>query len=344
MAAVPADTVRKRPFGYGVFFSGDGLHWKAYEGNPVISYADVSAVAYDTARRLFIASTKQRMLVSNTSVTPAKMDRAAFISTSKDFTTWTAPEAPGSAWTLAVEGDPLDDWAEKARGGLEAQIYGMPLYPYESGCIGFPWVFDVQDYDTGVFAPNGDGPVQPQIAFSRDLIHWSRPDRDPVVPLGVRGAWDDGAVYTASSLVRTSTQLMLYYGGMNLGHGGSRGGRPQLARIARAVWRVDGFVSLSNGGDDMGVITTRPLTFSGKTLHVNACIRGSLRVALLDASGNPIPGFSLAQADILKGDDLSGTVRWASGSDLTKLEGRTVKLRFYLKKGDLYSYWFSGGR
>ncbi|MEO6916802.1 MAG: hypothetical protein ABI151_15175, partial [Chitinophagaceae bacterium] len=87
MDVIKTDTVRKRPFGYGVFFSKDGLNWKAYEGNPVISYADVSAVAYDESKRLFIAVTKQNMSMSNTSVTPKKLDRAAFISTSKDFTT-----------------------------------------------------------------------------------------------------------------------------------------------------------------------------------------------------------------------------------------------------------------
>lgn len=341
MAAVAADSIRGRPFGYGVFFSPDGLHWKAYEGNPVISYADVSAVAYDTARRLFIASTKQRMLVSHTSVTPGKMDRAAFLSTSTDFTHWTAPGRPGSPWALAVEGDPLDDWAEKARGGLETQIYGMTLHPYASGYIGLPWVFDIDDYDTGVFAPYGDGPIQPQIAFSRDLLHWSRPDRDPVIPLGVQGAWDDGAIYTASSFVMTDRQVILYYGGMNLGHGGSRGSQTQVARIARATWRRDGFISLANGGEDTGIVTTRLLVFGGKTLRVNARITGTLRVEVLDTTGKPVPGFSLREARAIRGDQLSGLVSWRAGNDLSSLKNKPVRLRFYLKGGDLYAYWFS---
>jgi hypothetical protein len=143
MDVVQADTVKKRPFGYAVSFSNDGLHWTPYEGNPVITYADVSNVAYDEANGLFIAATKQRMLVSNTSVTPGKMDRAAFISTSKDFINWTAPGAPGSAWTLAVEGDHIDDMIVMAKGGLEEEIYGMTVHPYEGIYIGLPWAFDV---------------------------------------------------------------------------------------------------------------------------------------------------------------------------------------------------------
>lgn len=341
MAVVPPDTARGRPFGYGVFFSRDGLHWQAYTGNPVISYADVSAVGYDTARKLFVATTKQRMLVSNTSVTPVKMDRAAFVSTSKDFITWTAPDEPHSPWTLAVEGDPLDDRMEQARGGLEMQVYGMPLYPYESGYIGLPWMFGVDNYDAGVFAAYGDGPIQPGIAFSRDLAHWTRPGREPVIPLGIQGSWNDGAIYTASSLIKTDKQLILYYGGMNLGHGGSRDVRTQVARIAQATWRIDGFVSLSNGGDDTGVITTRLITFTGRELHVNAHITGSLEVEVLDAAGKPKPGFTCSEAHSLRGDQFRALVSWRQGSDLAPLEGKPVRLRFYLKGGDLYSYWFS---
>lgn len=163
--------------GYWVCFSPDGLHWTPYAGNPVIAYGDVASVAYDRQARLFIASTKQRMLMANTSVTPGKQDRAAFVSVSTNFTDWSAPGAPHARWTLAVEGDPADDFRTMARGGIEAQIYGMPIYPYEKMYIGLPWVFDIMTYNTGIYAATGDGPIQPQIAASRDLRHWSRPTR-----------------------------------------------------------------------------------------------------------------------------------------------------------------------
>lgn len=343
MDVVQADTARKRPFGYGVLFSSDGLHWNPYEGNPVLSYADVSQVAYDEEKRLFIASTKQRMLVSNTSVTPGKMDRAAFISTSKDFINWTAPDAPGSQWTLAVEGDPIADQLVMAKGGIEAQIYGMSLYPYEGIYIGLPWAFDVSSYNKGVFAPYGAGDIQPQIAVSRDLRHWSRPNRDPIIPLGIKGAWDDGAIYSSSKFLQTKNEVQLYYGGMNMDHGGSSGGRTQVAKIAKATWRRDGFVSLSNGGNDVGVITTKAITFTGGKLMVNADIHssGSLKVEILDASGTPVPGYMFSQAKGISGDQLSAMVNWQGGSDLAKLIGKQIKLRFYLDDGDLYSYWFT---
>lgn len=340
MAVSKVDNGKK--FGYGVWFSPDGLRWTAYEGNPVITYADVSNVAYDKSKKLFIAATKQRMLVSNTSVTPHKMDRAAFISVSKDFIHWTAPDAPGSAWTLAVEGDPADDLMVMSKGGLEAQIYGMTVHPYEGIYIGLPWCFDVMNYDAGIYAGYGDGPIQPQFVASRDLKHWSRPARDPIIPLGKAGAWDDGTVYSSSTMQVSEKKIDLYFGAMNLPHGGDKGERKQVAQIAKASWRRDGFVSLHNEGNDAGTIITKAFVFSGRKLYVNTKLfaGGSLKIELLDASGKSIPGYSFSDARPLTGDQLSVPVQWKNGSDVSRLEGKEIRLKFYLKGGDLFSYWF----
>jgi hypothetical protein len=342
MDVVQADTAKKKTFGYGVFFSENGLNWIPFDGNPVISYADVSTVAYDEPKGLFIAATKQRMLVSNTSVTPGKMDRAAFISTSKDFINWTAPSSPGSAWTLAVEGDQVDDMIVMSKGGMEGQIYGMTVHPYEGIYIGLPWAFDVSSYTAGVFAGYGDGPIQPQIAASRDLRHWNRPSREPVLPLGKAGAWDDGTLYSSSKMLVSEKQIDLYFGAMNMTHGGSSNTQIQTAQIAKATWRRDGFVSMANAGDDEGIITTNPVVFTGNRLVVNAKLfkAGSLKIEILDDSNIPVPGFTIAEAKPITGDQLSAVVSWQQGADLKRLAGKRIKLRFHLKGGDLYSYWF----
>jgi len=336
--ATPAD---KR--GYAVYFSPDGLHWTPYAKNPVISYGDVCQVAYDRPRHLFIATSKQRMLIANTSVTPNKQDRSAFVSVSTNFTDWHAPDAPGSAWSLGVEGDPADDLRVMSEGGLEAQIYGMPVYPNEGIYIGLPWVFNIMNYTAGIYAAPGDGPIQPEIAVSRDLRLWSRPARDPILPLGREGAWDCGTIYTASSMLVSSNEMEIYYGAMNLAHGGDTAGQMQTARIARATWRRDGFVSLSNAGDDPGTITTKPIMVDHVTqLHVNAQLApgGSLQAEILDADGKRLAGFDGAQSQPLTGDQLAGTLHWNGVNDLSSLAGKPVQLRFLLKGGDLYSYWF----
>lgn len=332
-----------KKFGYGVHFSPDGFTWTEYPGNPVLPYGDVSTVAYDKNKGLFIATTKQRMLLSNTSVTSGKNDRAAFVSVSKDFIHWTAPEAPGSLWTIAVEGDHYDDMLVMSKGGIESNIYGMPVYPYEGIYIGFPWAFDINTYNNGEFAVTGDGKIQPQLASSRDLRHWSRPNREPILPLGPAGSWDDGTLYTSSTLQVFDKEMSMYYGAMNLPHGGSTSGQTQYARIAKATWRRDGFVSLYNGGDDTGSITTKTLVFDGSQLKVNAKLNkgGSLKVEILDKSGNPVNGYTVADALTITGDQFAKTATWKHGADLSKLREKEVKLRFYLTGGNLYSYWIN---
>lgn len=332
----------KSRFGYQIYFSPDGLNWHEGSSKPVLPYGDVSNVAYDKDKELFIATTKQRMLVSNTSVTPGKMDRMAFVSVSKDFINWTAPASPGSLWTLAVEGDPNDDMDVMSRGGIESNVYGMPVYPYQGAYIGFPWMFDITTYNNGVFASAGDGPIQPQVAFSRDLRHWARPVRTPVIPLGKAGAWDDGTLYTCSTMQVSDREMSVYYGAMNLPHGGSATGLIQYARIGKATWRRDGMESLYNAGDDQGGITTKDIVFSGKQLKINTKLNagGSLKIEVLDADDKPISGFTHAQSKAIIGDQYQATAIWGTNSDLSKLAGKTVKLRFYLKGGNLYSYWF----
>lgn len=342
MDVTKANPAKKRPSGYGVSFSADGLKWTPYEGNPVISYADVSTVAYDEDKKLFIASTKQRMLVSNTSVTPGKLDRSAFISVSKDFIHWSAPGAPDADWTLAVEGDYIDDMTVMTKGGIERQIYGVTVHPYEGIYIGLPWTFDMTSSATGDFARYGDGRIQPQIAASRDLRHWERPVREAVLPLGTAGAWDDGTLYSSSKMQISEKEVDLYYGAMNLPHGGNNATQIQIAQIAKATWRRDGFVSMHNGGDDTGIITTKPLVFSGKKLNVNVRLikGGSLKIELLDAAGKVLPGYTPSDVKVITGDQLSATAGWKK-ADLARLEGKQIKLRFHLDGGDLYSYWFS---
>lgn len=334
----------KERFGYNVYFSKDGLKWNDSHQKPVLPYGDVSNIAYDTAKRLYIATTKQRMLTSNTSVTPGKNDRIAFVSVSKDFITWSAPEEPGSIWTAALEGDPFDDMAVMAKGGIESNVYGMPVYPYHGSYIGFPWMFDIMRYDNGVFAGTGDGKIQPHATVSRDLRIWDRPlsIREPIIPLGKAGAWDDGTLYTASNMLENKNELTVYYGAMNLPHGGSAGSLTQYAHIAKATWRKDGFVALQNEGKDTGTVVTKPITFEGKQLKINAQIKtgGKLFAELLNTDGSVIAGYDLKNFKPIIGDCLNATAAWTKGSDLSKLNGQKIILRLKLFNGSVYSYWF----
>lgn len=327
--------------GYYGWISPNGYDWTPLRAQHLLNDGDVVQTAYDPKAGLYIATIKKRMFTART---PGIYERAAFVSTSTDLENWTAPQ-------LAVMGDSADDGAAEAIGGLEGQIYGMPVLPYESTYIGVPWVFLTTDYTSGEYATAADGPVLPQLASSRDLLRWERPVRDPILEPSRGGAWDDGALYTASNILVDDQKISMYYAGFQNGHGGADSDDPNreqhFGQVGLATWRRDGFASMSNaslpGLGDAGEVTTKPVVFDGSQLHVNAVVHdgGSLQVEVLAADGTPIPGFTGADMIPVKGDRLDASVNWRGRARLASLAGQEVKFRFHLVNVDLYSYWVS---
>ena len=121
--------------------------------------------------------------------------------------------------------------------------------------------------------------------------------------------------------------------------------------ILRDGLRFHGELSLENGGGFAsiraarrgGELVTRPLRFDGGQLSANfaTSAAGGMRVEIQDAEGRPIPGFALADCHVLFGDTIDRTIAWQSGSDVSQLAGRAVRLRFELQDADLYSYQFT---
>jgi hypothetical protein len=107
-----------------------------------------------------------------------------------------------------------------------------------------------------------------------------------------------------------------------------------LARMRR-----DGFASMDAGAAE-GVLTTRPIQFSGGRLFVNVNNpNGGLRLEVLDRNGAVIEPFSKANSNPIRVDKTLREVTWAGGGDLASLAGTPIKLRFYLTNGSLYSFW-----
>jgi len=91
-----------------------------------------------------------------------------------------------------------------------------------------------------------------------------------------------------------------------------------------------------------GECITKPVVFTGQQLHVNysTSAAGGLYVELQDLAGQPLPGFT--QQDCLEhyGDSTEQVIRWKSGTDVSTLAGKPIRIRFILKDADLYSYQF----
>jgi hypothetical protein len=137
--------------------------------------------------------------------------------------------------------------------------------------------------------------------------------------------WANRANYAAIGIHQTSdTELSLFL----------TGGR-------RYTLRLDGFVSV-NAALEGGEFITRPLTFEGNELTMNyaTSAAGQMRVEIQDEEGKPVPGFTLDACDPIYGDHIDRVVTWNEGSDVGRLKGTVIKLRFVMSDADLFAVKF----
>lgn len=73
------------------------------------------------------------------------------------------------------------------------------------------------------------------------------------------------------------------------------------------------------------------------TLNMSTSAAGAVQVEVQDETGTPIPGFTLADSDILIGDSLEEIASWKGKTDLNQLAGRAVRFRFVMKDANLFS-------
>ena len=113
------------------------------------------------------------------------------------------------------------------------------------------------------------------------------------------------------------------------------------SRLRRFTYRVDGFVSLRSA-EEGGELLTKPLTFVGQALLVNfeTSGNGSLRVEIQDDAGEPVEGFQLDDCLKIRGDEIELVAAWRNGSDVSRLAGTSIRLRFAVQDTDLYSLRF----
>jgi hypothetical protein len=155
------------------------------------------------------------------------------------------------------------------------------------------------------------------------------------------GTWLYGQQYIAWHAVETEStspgapRELSLYATEGLWHGEGNA-------LRRYTLRLDGFVSV-NAPLSGGELITRPLTFAGDRLTLNfvTSAAGDIRVEIQDSDGKPQPGFAFDDCPPLFGDTTDRTVTWRAGSDVSRLAGKPVRLRFVLRDADLFSLNFS---
>jgi len=192
--------------------------------------------------------------------------------------------------------------------------------------------------------PDNDGPMDIQLATSRDGIRWTRLDRQPFLRLGLSGAWDGGCAYLAAGCVLRRDEIWLYYATADYTHGNYEPSRDrQTGTLTRAVLRRDGFVCVQAGYGG-GEFTTPPLVFWGQELALNAVTTagGHVRVELQDEQGRPLGGYSAAECDPINGNYLHQVISWRGRRGVGELARRPVRVRFLMRDARLYAFQFGG--
>ena len=189
-----------------------------------------------------------------------------------------------------------------------------------------------------------DGPVDIQMAHSRDGLAWTRLDRRPYVPLGFEGSPDAGNLYMMVGMIRSGDEIYQYYSGYTYTHGaGDLNHDEYSGQIIRTVQRLDGFVSLDADYEGAS-LTTKPLSFTGRRLELNINLgaMGTAKVALLDETGAALPGFSADDCDLIEGNSVAKMVTWRGSEDVSALAGRAVKVKLEMRAGKVYGVRFGG--
>ena len=137
-------------------------------------------------------------------------------------------------------------------------------------------------------------------------------------------------------------EIWIYYVGTSRDRSGQTdASAPMRSAISRAVMRLDGFVS-ADASYEGGELTTPPLRFSGNRLELNVdtSAGGGVRVELLDAEGNPLPGLSGNASPWLVGNSVRMPVVWSETSDVGALADQPIRIRFMMRDCKLYAFQF----
>ena len=245
-------------------------------------------------------------------------------------------------WQGADTLDKPDKLIETYFKDYQSQLYNVDAVAYESIMLG---LFAIHRGPNNNVASFGGFPklTDLSLGYSRDGFYFDRPDRRAFIESTRKiGDWDRAYIHSAGGgCLVVGDSLYFYYGAWSgdspklistIYAGGSTG----LAKLRR-----DGFASM-DGDEAGGYLVSRPVTFKGKYLFVNAeSSKGELRVEILDENNKVFKSFSKDNCIPIIGNKTIQEIKWKNKNDLSALSNKKVRFKFYVENGSLYSFWVS---
>lgn len=309
-----------RSSGLIAYISGDGIHWHKLQDKPVITKG-----AFDSQNVAFWSEAEQCYLCYFRIFSDGF--RSISRTTSKDFVKWTEPK-------------------EMSYGDTPREhLYTNQTHPYYRAS-------HIYMATAARFCPGRQVITQQQAKELKVLPHYFKDCSDAVL-LSSRGGyqydrtflegfirpgiglsnWTSRCNYPALNVVETSPEEMSIY----VQHEYAQ----PTAHLRRYVLRPDGFASVY-APYSTGTLITKPFRFAGKKLSLNFATSapGYIKVEIQTTDGKAISGYSLGESRELIGNFLDRAANWKSGSDVSKLTGQAIRLKFQLKDAHLYSMQF----
>jgi hypothetical protein len=311
--------------------SPDGIHWT--DLGRTGRAGDRSTFFYNPFRRVWVFGTRADQSATSISGRYRRYWESADFAAARG---WSGREPV--AWVKA-------DSRDRVHEGLadRPELYNLDCVGYESLMLGLFTIWRGESLSREKIN-------EIELGFSRDGFHWDRPDRSTF--LGVSqtpGAWNWANVQSAGGCCLVVGDQLYFYVSGRQGRPGKAD--PGVCTTGLAVLRRDGFASMDwlpgegilrgSTGSAGGLLTTRPVRFTGRHLFVNADVQqGELRVEVLDRAGSVIAPFNAAACLPVRGNATKIAVSWKN-ADLGTLTGRDVRFRFSLTRGRLYAFWVS---
>ena len=276
---------------------------------------------------------------------PAKMRdrygaRVVSISESEDFRTFSEPQ-------LILKPDLIDS--------PNIEFYGFAAFPYSDMYVGLIERYNVSP-DIGDIT----------LAWSYDLRNWQRPVQREAF-IGPEYPWNRlWSGVSSGAPVQVGNQLWFHFSGKHGAHSHVKNGPPEYGVVGLATITVDRFASISASHAVMGVdgpvqgrLVTKPMTWPGGNLLLNASTTrdldaypldggGSMSIEVWDDEDRAVEGFSGEHRADFHGNVPSrekvdpATIRWPEGRSLDDLAGRKIKLVFHMQDSHLYSFRAAG--
>jgi len=311
--------------------SDDGLRWRGYPENPVISgwHDTQSVVFYDPRCRRYRLYMRPPVYANRA----AHANRKIALAESDDLVRWSIPRVVLD--TDEADGPAFAEFAERPdlppRGRVK-QFYGLTAFPWEDGYVGLAWLYDVPP-----------GRIAVELVHSPDGVVWRRePGRDAYLadgrPAGLAGTM---VVTFASPPVPVGDELWFYVSASLRIHHEKHSDdprkhhRPYLLAVLRGRWV--GY----RAGEREGELLTRALPPAERPTALNLRLGGGgeAAVEVCDDWGQPLAAGGETKPLTLAGpiDGVSVPIDLAGQVPPGRTAG-PLRMRIRLRRGTIFGW------